>query len=163
MAFLGIGHPLRGDDASGLLFVRTLLKKLREQSKTRHKKLSLFQEIKISDKQSCLLLEGGASPENFTGLIRQFKPDLLVIIDASDMKSAPGTITAINKNEIPCAYDTSTHRMPPTLLVKYLLIDNPKLKTSWILIQPKSIPLLSKTISKEIKTAILSFIDFILH
>jgi hydrogenase maturation protease len=157
---LGIGHPLRGDDAAGLLFVRLLLKNIKLKHPHISRRIALFKEMALSEKLSLLLIEGGASPENYTGLIRRFKPELLIIVDAADMKASPGTVKVVRGEKIASLYGTTTHRMPPALMVRYLALENPELSTSWIVVQPEKVPLLSRKISRAVRLGVDEFVCF---
>ena len=37
-------------------------------------------------------MEAGPAPENFTGPLRRFRPDLVLLVDAAQMDAEPGTI-----------------------------------------------------------------------
>jgi hydrogenase 3 maturation protease len=63
---LGIGNSMKQDDGVG----PTVISKL----KIKNEKL----------KMNVKLLDGGMAPENYTGKIKQLKPDTLIIIDAVD-------------------------------------------------------------------------------
>ena len=73
LAVLGIGHELGGDDAAGVR-VAGLLRK------------------SAAGNGQLLALEAGPAPENFTGKLRSFHPDLVLLVDAALMNSAPGTV-----------------------------------------------------------------------
>ncbi len=62
---VGIGSDLRGDDSAGLMVVRQLLKH--------------------PHTENLLIIEGGPAPENVTGQIRAFHPELVILIDAAHM------------------------------------------------------------------------------
>jgi hydrogenase maturation protease len=67
LAIVGIGHELRGDDGVGVTIVRRL------------------QET-CSGSDSLLLLDAGSAPENCTGILRRFAPDVIVLLDAVEMQ-----------------------------------------------------------------------------
>ncbi len=100
MAVLGIGSPLNGDDAAGLAIVRCL-------------------RATLPPRPDLLLLESGSAPENETGALRRFAPDLVLFLDAAQMDAPPGTV-----RWVPCAALTglsaSTHTLPLSLLATYL-------------------------------------------
>ena len=72
-AMLGIGHELRGDDAAGLEVARRL------------------QALVVGQPDS-LILETGPVPENFTGPLRRFAPDLVLLVDAALMGEPAGAV-----------------------------------------------------------------------
>ncbi len=69
-AILGIGQELRGDDALGLEIARRLQKKL-------------------SGREDVLILLAGPAPENFTGALRRFAPQRVILVDAALMGEPP--------------------------------------------------------------------------
>jgi hydrogenase 3 maturation protease len=93
---LGVGSELRGDDAAGLLVADRL----------KGSKLNV--------------ISGGTAPENFTGEIKKLKPSHLIIVDAAQIKSPPGTIKLINLEEIG-GYSFSTHALPLKVLAEFIL------------------------------------------
>ncbi len=65
------------------------------------------------------LLEAGLAPENFTGLLRKFQPDYVLMVDAAHMSEPPGTVLFINWRETE-GLSATTHTLPPTVLGSYL-------------------------------------------
>ena len=104
VALLGIGNELNGDDAAGVLVIRRLQGRLKENG-------SMRREV--------LALEGATAPENFTGLLRRFQPDLIIMIDAAHLDEQPGACAWLDWQTID-GYSASTHGLPPSVLVKYL-------------------------------------------
>ena len=105
LAIVGIGNELNGDDAAGSLVARAL----------RQRKCA-------EGVYHLLVLDAGVAPENMTGEIREFKPGLIVFIDAADMGEAPGTVRWIAMDEID-GMSASTHRMPLSMLAQYLTLE----------------------------------------
>jgi hydrogenase 3 maturation protease len=66
-----------------------------------------------------LVIDAGQAPENITGHLRAFKPDMILFVDAADMGEAPGAIRWIAMDEID-GMSASTHRMPLSMLAAYL-------------------------------------------
>jgi hydrogenase 3 maturation protease len=97
---VGIGNELRGDDGVGQFLVRRLA--------------SLHQES-----ENLMILDAGPAPENCTSLLRRFAPDLVILIDASEMEQPPGSIKLISWQDL-LGLSASTHSLPLTLFVKYL-------------------------------------------
>ena len=102
IAVLGIGNPLRSDDAAGVLVARRLV----------HSRLP-------SEPDSFLMIEAGNAPENSTAELRRFGPDVVLLIDAAEMGEIPGTIRWIEIHEID-GMSASTHILPLSMLAKYL-------------------------------------------
>jgi hydrogenase 3 maturation protease len=92
---LGIGNPLKGDDGAGN-FVTTLI-----------------------HEPGWIAFDCGTVPENFTGTVREQRPELLVLVDAADMKIPPGEFRAIAPEYIDdVAF--GTHALPLRLLIDYV-------------------------------------------
>ena len=96
---IGIGSDLRGDDSAGLMVIRQLLKH--------------------PHAENMLLIEGGPAPENVTGQIRAFHPDLVIFIDAAHIDEPPGTIQWIPLDSID-GMSASSHSLPLSMLASYL-------------------------------------------
>jgi hydrogenase 3 maturation protease len=107
---LGVGNRRKGDDAAGGLCVRLLRKRL-DRKKRRLDSPPATRELQV--------LDAGESPENATGLIREFRPTHVLIIDVAVGGYQPGTIFVIDKTKIR-QDDISTHRIPLAHLVRYL-------------------------------------------
>ncbi len=104
IAVLGIGSPLRGDDAAGMLCVDFLKDLL---------------AVKISE-GSVLVIGGDTAPENFTGVIRKFRPTHIILVDAADLPDKPAGAVAILDGDDTTSASFSTHRMPLSILMRYL-------------------------------------------
>jgi hydrogenase 3 maturation protease len=100
IGIVGIGSDLRGDDAVGSYLVRRLAAMLQES-------------------ETLMMIDAGPAPENCTGLLRRFKPDLVILIDAAEMKKAPGSIQWIPWQDS-IGLSASTHSLPLHLFAKYL-------------------------------------------
>jgi hydrogenase 3 maturation protease len=66
-----------------------------------------------------LIVEGGPAPENVTGKLRAFHPDLVILIDAAQMDEPPGTIQLIPLESID-GMSASSHSLPLSMLASYL-------------------------------------------
>jgi hydrogenase 3 maturation protease len=106
LAIVGLGHELRGDDAAGLLVARQLVQVWQQRSWP-----------PAGDR--LLIIEAGHAPENHTGPIRRFAPDLVLMVDAAQMNEPPGRIHWLAWQEI-SGLSASTHTMPLYMLAKYL-------------------------------------------
>jgi hydrogenase 3 maturation protease len=102
---LGIGNQLGGDDAAGTCVVDML-------NQRRHRdKAILPTEITAID--------AGTAPESYTSVIRQHRPDLLILVDAADMGLPPGARRTIPPEKI-SILSFSTHHMPLSMFVSYV-------------------------------------------
>jgi len=103
VAVLGIGNELNGDDAAGVLAARTLA-------------------ARTEPREDLLIVEAGVAPENFTGTLRRFRPDLVLEIDAAEMGKAPGAAVWLDWRETD-GLSASTHTLPPSVLASFLASD----------------------------------------
>ncbi len=100
IAILGIGNEINGDDAAGVEIVRRL-------------------QASLTGIINLLLVDGGTAPENFTGPIRRFAPQMVILVDCADMGATPGTIAWLEMDEVE-GFSASTHTLPPTVLAQFL-------------------------------------------
>jgi len=100
---LGIGNELNGDDAAGAQFVRLLKDNIQNMPAT----------------PAVLIIEGATAPENFTGTIRKFQPELVVMIDAALMGLQPGEMALIDPDETE-GITASTHTFPLSMLASFI-------------------------------------------
>jgi hydrogenase 3 maturation protease len=100
LAVLGIGHELYGDDAVGN-WVVSRLQKL------------------VPASESLLAIQGGPAPENFTGTLRKYGPDLVLLVDAALMGQAPGSSGWLSCQDT-TGFSASTHTLPLHILASYL-------------------------------------------
>lgn len=101
-AFLGVGSPLRGDDNVGNCVVAALEEKLQ-----------------AGPGQEFRFYQGESAPENFTGAIRQFNPEYLIIFDAADLGGPPGTFSIIPPEQID-GMSFASHVLPLKIICNYL-------------------------------------------
>lgn len=99
LAILGIGQPLRGDDAVALSVIDTL-------------------STILPPRDNLLLLNTGVAPENCTSTLRRFAPHIVLLLDAAHQNLSPGTIFSVDLNRV-TGISASTHTMPLTLLAQY--------------------------------------------
>ena len=130
--FLCIGNEMRGDDSAGPLIAQKL-------------------EKTIGKTPNILIINAGTVPENYTGVIRQEKPSLIILVDAVEMDLDPGTLKLVKSDEI-ANYSISTHAMPLSFMIKYLKSFS-KAEIILIGIQPKNLEM-SNNISSELQTGI---------
>jgi len=97
---LGLGNSLRGDDAAGLWLARDL-------------------QPLAAGNERLLVIEAGPVPENFCGLLRRFRPDLVLLVDAAQMQAKPGTVRWLSWQDT-TGITASTHTLPVHILATYL-------------------------------------------
>lgn len=100
VAVIGIGHELLGDDAAGITIVRRLIPRL-------------------NGINHLLILDGGVAPENQTGTLRRFVPNLVLLIDAAQMDETSGVIRWLSSQNI-SGLSASTHTLPLDVIAQYL-------------------------------------------
>ena len=65
------------------------------------------------------VIDAGTIPENYTGTVKNYKPENLVLVDAIDMNLEPGEIRIVPKEKIGVMH-ISTHGIPLSVLIDYL-------------------------------------------
>ena len=93
---MGIGNRCRGDDAAGSCVAQ-----------------------QISSAPGLHIIDAQDVPENYLCQVADQKPDTVVLIDCVDLKSEPGSVALLEKNET-MAFWPRTHRVPMSLIVNYL-------------------------------------------
>ncbi|MEW6400578.1 MAG: hydrogenase 3 maturation endopeptidase HyCI [Chloroflexota bacterium] len=100
---VGVGSDLRGDDSAGLMVARAL-------------------QDYVERAPHLLVIEGGPAPENHTGKIRAFQPELVIFIDAAHIDEPPGTIQWIPL-EVIDGMSASSHSLPLSMVASYLKLE----------------------------------------
>lgn len=101
VAVVGIGTEMGGDDAAGIILARDL--------------------AQISQgSEHLLVIDAGPAPENVTGLLRRFRPDLVLLVDAAQMDEAPGAVRWLDWRGSE-GLSASTHTLPLHLVATYLV------------------------------------------
>ena len=95
---LGVGSPLRSDDAVGLHVAATLVR----------------QPLPYVS-----VIEAGPAPENFTSEIRSRRPAVLLIVDCAKMGEAPGSMKLAAPEEV-AGVSFGTHGLPLSVLADYV-------------------------------------------
>lgn len=98
VAVVGIGNPLKGDDAVGLAVVDRL-----EERGT----------------EDVLLVRAESAPENFTGPIRSYEPDHVLMVDSAEMGAPPGEARVVPLDAI-LGNRISTHTSSLGTLIRFL-------------------------------------------
>jgi hydrogenase 3 maturation protease len=101
LAMVGIGNELRRDDAVGLACCAALRRR-------------------VARRQDVIVVWGGPAPENCTGSLRRFAPDIVVLVDAADMGEPPGAIRWIPAQAAGSAHAGSTHTLPLSSFSEFL-------------------------------------------
>ena len=109
---LGIGNRLGGDDAAGTCVVDMLNPALRALSAGRHGAVALLPA-------EIMAIDAGTAPESYTSVIRQHRPDLLILVEAADMGLPPGALRTITPDKI-SILSFSTHHMPLSMFIAYV-------------------------------------------
>jgi len=131
VVIVGVGNPIRGDDAVGPKIIELLESK----------------PIK-----NVLLLNTESVPEAFTGKVEQFNPTHVLLVDAANFRGMPGETKLITGEQIG-GQAISTHSLPLNIFISYI---EKSLGISVILlgIQPVSINLgepMSETVEEAAK------------
>jgi len=100
VAVLGCGSVLGGDDAAGMEVAERL------------------SDLRGDARAYC----GSTAPENFTGEIKRFRPDVLLVVDAADMGWKPGEVALIPTEDI-AGVSFSTHMLPLRIMLDYLRVE----------------------------------------
>jgi len=102
VVIVGIGNTLRGDDGAGPELIKQL----------KNSKLSTLNS-KLS------LMDVGEVPENYLGKIAEHKPDTIMLVDAVDFGSPPGSVRIIEQDTLK-EEGCSTHNASIKLTMEYL-------------------------------------------
>ncbi|HNQ25166.1 MAG TPA: hydrogenase maturation peptidase HycI [Methanoregulaceae archaeon] len=92
---LGIGNTLRSDDGIGNYIA------------------SRFHA------RGWLALNCGTMPENFTAVVRRHHPEILVLVDATELGLDPGEFRIVSEEQIEDV-SVGTHNLPLSFLIRYL-------------------------------------------
>jgi hydrogenase 3 maturation protease len=143
VAVLGVGNELRGDDGAGIIVVRAL-------------------QSLVSSHSRLLVIDTGPIPENFTGQLRRFKPDLVLIVDAAQLGKPAGTVRCVGWQST-SGFSASTHSLPIHVLAGYL---NAELGCEVLLlgIQPAHIGTgarLSVTVEQTVERLVIALTDLL--
>jgi len=103
IVILGMGNELDGDDAAGIQVARRL-------------------QMALAGCEHMLVIDGGNAPESYTGKIRQFAADFVLLVDGADMGETPGTVAWLDWEETD-GLSGSTHTLPLHVLSNYLVME----------------------------------------
>ena len=117
IAIIGVGNELKKDDYIGSFIVRKLKKK--------------------GSLKKVLILDCGTTPENYTGIVKKFRPSHILVIDAAQLGMKPGNFVLVDIEKVQ-GLTISTHNLPLRVLADYLKKDTGA-KIALLGIQPKKI------------------------
>ncbi len=147
IAVCAIGNDLRGDDGAGLLCLRKI------QSNSPGKIPG-----RSGEGRPVVFIEGGETPENETGRMRKFQPDLVLLIDAARADRRPGEIFLIEKEMI-SDEEVSTHRISLSILFRYLE-ESLGARVVFIGIEPLSTAI-NAPVSDQVRTSVSLLADYL--
>jgi hydrogenase 3 maturation protease len=127
LAVLGVGNPLRGDDALGLEILRLLNGKV---------------------PRNVRLIESQTMPENFTGEVERFKPSHVLLIDAASFNAKPSVVRLVPPEDI-AGVAVSTHALPLSIFAE-VIQKSVKAKVLLLGVQPKTVNFV-EGLSPEVK------------
>jgi hydrogenase 3 maturation protease len=142
---LGIGNRLGGDDAAGTWLVDML-------NHRQHK-------AKTLRSAGITAIDASTAPESFTSVIRQQRPDSLIMVDAADMRLPPGALRIIPPEKI-SILSFSTHHMPLSMFISY--VEEFCGKVMLIGVQPERTEM-GRRISKAVRKSIMELAEAILE
>ncbi|MBI4927918.1 MAG: hydrogenase 3 maturation endopeptidase HyCI [Anaerolineae bacterium] len=118
IALLGVGNAQNGDDAAGVYTARLLINRLRRNAgeKGRGNRPSFFLHPRLA------VYDAGLAPENFTGPLRRFSPEVVVLVDAASFGGKPGEIV-LTEAENAGGFGASTHLQPLSTLARFLTLE----------------------------------------
>ena len=105
IAIVGIGNKAHGDQAAGILVAQALQR--REFA---------------ADAGRVLVVEAFRAPENFAVELRNFKPQVIILIDAVQMELPAGEIAWISW-ETATGLSPNPNNLPLTMLARYLMLE----------------------------------------
>ncbi|MFP3880618.1 MAG: hydrogenase maturation peptidase HycI, partial [Dehalococcoidia bacterium] len=142
---MGIGNRLGGDDAAGTIVADMLNQKR--------------QRLDAPLQGDITIIDAGTAPESYTSVIRQRRPDLLILVDAADMGLPSGASRTITPDRI-STVSFSTHHMPLSMFVSYVTEFCGKVLL--VGIQPERTET-GSGISKAVRTSVGRLVDAILQ
>lgn len=91
---VGVGNPLRGDDAAGCEVA-----------------------LRLQGRSAALVLNAESVPESELVRIAMAHPDTVMFVDAVDLGAAPGSLAVLEARQM-AHYGPSTHRVPLRILME---------------------------------------------
>ena len=96
-------------------------------------------------------MDGGPAPENQSGALRRFQPDLIILVDAAQMNAEPGAVAWLDLAAID-GLSAASHILPLNMLTRYL-IHELGCEVGLLGIQPANTDML-EGLSGEVETAV---------
>jgi hydrogenase 3 maturation protease len=100
---MGVGSELNGDDAAGVLAARALQRV----------------QARASIPQIVLVIDAGLAPENFSGQLRKYDPQLVILLDAARMQAPAGEIRWLAWEQT-AGLSASTHTLPLSMFSGFI-------------------------------------------
>lgn len=114
VSILGIGNPMRGDDALGVEIVRLMRRKVT---------------------RNVSLLDCEIVPENFVGEVEAFQPTHVLLVDAAEFQGAAGDVRFVSPENV-AGITLSTHMISLSLLAR-IIQDRTTANVMILGVQPK--------------------------
>jgi hydrogenase 3 maturation protease len=128
---MGVGQTLFGDDAAGV---------------------EIAKRLQALSNEHLLVIEACYVPENFTGAVRRFGPDLVLLIDAAHMDAEPGVVRWLDWRDV-TGFSASSHTGPLSSLASFMSVTMGC--EVWIIgIQPADL-----TLNAPLSAAVASAVD----
>lgn len=140
LAILGVGAELMQDDRAGCEITLAMEKKYG----TEHPNVRMFTSYSV--------------PENFTKDIAEYNPDHVLIIDAADLKMAPGTLINLPVERV-TDYSLGTHKLSLIMMIRFLQ-ESIHPQFSVLAIQYKSIEF-AEPMTRQMKAAVRTSCKFL--
>lgn len=113
LSIVCVGNELNGDDGAGPI---------------------LYEKIRDLQNERLQLIDAKTVPENFLGPIVEFRPDVVLVVDAADFGGAPGEWRFIKEEEIG-NFSVSSHGGNLGLIERFL--KGKGIQTRFLGIQPR--------------------------
>lgn len=101
-------------------------------------------------------MDCGAIPENASGPLRRFHPQLILLVDAADLDEAPGTIKFVELDQVR-GFSASSHSLPLSVLAGFLMQEF-HCEVALCCIQPKSLEFEAE-LSAPVEKAVRSLVE----
>jgi len=135
VTIIGIGNIMRGDDGFGPKLIENLKKK----------------------KTKANLFDCGTVPENYIFPILTTSCDTVILVDAADLKTEPGSISVLALGELSGA-GLSTHNSSIRLFTDLLMTGKENLNIFAVTVQPKTIAF-GESLSAEVVESVEKVTD----
>jgi len=97
----------------------------------------LAEKLKQTVPRDVTVINGGTSPENYTGVIRRLAPTHVLLVDTAEMGLTPGESRLVKADEIE-GFAISTHAPPLGVIAEYLSVAS-RAKVALLAVQPRSL------------------------